>query len=309
MKYLVTGGAGFIGSHISKMLRLLNNDVTVLDSLDNNLYSKEIKRLRIAELQSIGVLIDESSILNCDDKYFLKFDCIINEAGLPGQLLSWKSFSSYLNANTESVFKILEQIKNSNIRLVQASTSSVYGQNAIGNEEQILKPTSPYGITKLAAEKLILAYEENFGLNYNILRYFSVYGPSQRPDMAIQKFLLKLYKDEIVNVTGDGNQLRDFTYVDDVALATISAANSSQNSQIMNISGGAQFSINQIIRICENVVGKTAKINYIEKPPGDQVETKASCDKARKVLNFKPSTNIEDGIYNQYQWIKRNIDY
>lgn len=307
MKFLVTGGAGFIGSHISKILKSLNHEVTALDSLDNNLYSKEIKRLRLAELQSIGVSINESSILNCDDKYFLNFDCIINEAGLPGQLLSWKSFSSYLNANTESVFKILEQIKNSDIRFVQASTSSVYGQNAIGNEDQILKPTSPYGITKLAAEKLILAYEENFGLNYNILRYFSVYGPSQRPDMAIQKFLLKLYRNEIINVTGDGNQLRDFTYVEDVALATISAANSSQNSHIMNISGGAQYSINQIIRICENVVGKTAKIKYIEKPPGDQVETKASCDAARAILNYEPSTHLQDGIREQYLWIKRNI--
>jgi nucleoside-diphosphate-sugar epimerase len=176
----------------------------------------------------------------------------------------------------------------------------VYGKFAVGNELQDTKPISPYGITKLAAENLLFALTNNNDLDFTILRYFSVYGPGQRPDMAIQKFLTAIKMGQEIDITGDGTQKRDISYVEDVVDATISALSLTEIKQIFNISGGKQFTLNQIIDECFKVSGQKSKVNYVDRPVGDQEETFGDISKAREKLGFNPIFDIGTGLSNQF---------
>ena len=310
MKILITGGAGFIGSTLAKQLHLMTHDVTIIDNFNDTLYNSRIKRARCQKFQASDVKIIEGDIndLNRVD-FFRKFDLIFNEAGLPGQFLSWNNLEKYLEANTLGVAKILDSIKHTDTKLIQASTSSVYGRNVFGKEDQQLNPCSPYGVTKTAAENLISAYSQNFKINHKILRYFSVYGPSQRPDMAIQKFLLSIFKNEIITITGDGSQQRDLTFVSDIVDGTISAAFSESEHKILNLSGGKLYSINEIVAACMVVTGKKVKIQYKERPVGDQEVTSGNHNLASEELNYKPKVSLHDGVEQQYRWILENQDF
>jgi nucleoside-diphosphate-sugar epimerase len=303
IKVTVTGACGFIGSHLTKQLIERGFHVVGVDCLDDNLYSRSVKESRLKALKqlsnfnfaNINIATDELDTSISDSKF------VFNLAAIPGQVLSWKLFDKYVESNILGTKKVIDScIKNKVTKIIHASTSSVYGKFAVGDELQDTKPISPYGITKLAAENLLFALTNSNNLDFTILRYFSVYGPGQRPDMAIQKFLTAIKMGKEINITGDGTQKRDITYVQDVVEATISASSLNEKKQIFNISGGKQFTLNQIIAECFNVSGLKSKINFVDRPIGDQEETFGDITKAQKLLGFNPTFDIKTGLSNQF---------
>jgi len=303
IKVTVTGACGFIGSHLTKQLIEKGFHVVGVDCLDDNLYSRTVKESRLKALKqlsnfdfaNINIVTDELDSSISDSKF------VFNLAAMPGQVLSWKLFEKYVDSNILGTKKVIDScIKNKVTKIIHASTSSVYGKFAVGDELQDTKPISPYGITKLAAENLLFALTNSNNLDFTILRYFSVYGPGQRPDMAIQKFLTAIKMGQEISITGDGTQKRDITYVQDVVEATISASSLTEKKQIFNISGGKQFTLNQIIDECFNVSGLKSKINYVDRPIGDQEETFGDISKAQKLLGFNPTFDIKTGLSNQF---------
>ena len=303
IKVTVTGACGFIGSHLTKQLIERGFHVVGVDCLDDNLYSRSVKESRLKALKqlsnfdfaNINIATDELDSSFSDSKF------VFNLAAIPGQVLSWKLFDKYVESNILGTKKVIDScIRNKVTKIIHASTSSVYGKFAVGDELQDTKPISPYGITKLAAENLLFALTSSNNLDFTILRYFSVYGPGQRPDMAIQKFLTAIKMGQGINIAGDGTQKRDITYVQDVVEATISASSITEKKQIFNISGGKQFTLNQIIDECFNVSGLKSKINYVDRPIGDQEETFGDISKAQKLLGFNPIFDIKTGLSNQF---------
>jgi UDP-glucose 4-epimerase len=303
IKVTVTGACGFIGSHLTKQLIERRFHVVGVDCLDDNLYSRSVKESRLKALKqlsnfdfaNINIATDELDSSISDSKF------VFNLAAIPGQVLSWKLFDKYVESNILGTKKVIDScIRNKVTKIIHASTSSVYGKFAVGDELQDTKPISPYGITKLAAENLLFALTSSNNLDFTILRYFSVYGPGQRPDMAIQRFLTAIKMGQEINITGDGTQKRDITYVQDVVEATISASSLTEKKQIFNISGGKQFTLNQIIDECFNVSGLKSKINYVDRPIGDQEETFGDISKAQKLLGFNPTFDIKTGLSNQF---------
>ena len=303
IKVTVTGACGFIGSHLTKQLIERGFHVVGVDCLDDNLYSRSVKESRLKALKqlsnfdfaNINIATDELDSSFSDSKF------VFNLAAIPGQVLSWKLFDKYVASNILGTKKVIDScIRNKVTKIIHASTSSVYGKFAVGDELQDTKPISPYGITKLAAENLLFALTSSNNLDFTILRYFSVYGPGQRPDMAIQRFLTAIKMGQEINITGDGTQKRDITYVQDVVEATISASSLTEKKQIFNISGGKQFTLNQIIDECFNVSGLKSKINYVDRPIGDQEETFGDISKAQKLLGFNPTFDIKTGLSNQF---------
>jgi len=293
IKVTVTGACGFIGSHLTRKLIEKGYFVVGLDCLDDNLYSRLVKESRLKSLKqlnnfdyfNLNIAKDELDSSIKDSKF------VFNLAAIPGQVLSWTLFDQYVESNILGTKKVIDCcIRNNVVKIIHASTSSVYGKFAIGNELQDTKPISPYGITKLAAENLLFALTNNNDLDFTILRYFSVYGPGQRPDMAIQKFLTAIKMGQEIDITGDGTQKRDISYVEDVVDATISALSLTEIKQIFNISGGKQFTLNQIIDECFKVSGQKSKVNYVDRPIGDQEETFGDISKAREKLGFNPKS-------------------
>ena len=303
IKVTVTGACGFIGSHLTKQLIERGFHVVGVDCLDDNLYSRSVKESRLKALNqlsnfdfaNINIATDDLDSSISDSKF------VFNLAAIPGQVLSWKLFDKYVESNILGTKKVIDScIRNKVTKIIHASTSSVYGKFAVGDELQDTKPISPYGITKLAAENLLFALTSSNNLDFTILRYFSVYGPGQRPDMAIQRFLTAIKMGQEINITGDGTQKRDITYVQDVVEATISASSLTEKKQIFNISGGKQFTLNQIIDECFNVSGLKSKINYVDRPIGDQEETFGDISKAQKLLGFNTTFDIKTGLSNQF---------
>ena len=303
IKVTVTGACGFIGSHLTKQLIERGFHVVGVDCLDDNLYSRSVKESRLKALKqlsnfdfaNINIATDDLDSSISDSKF------VFNLAAIPGQVLSWKLFDKYVESNILGTKKVIDScIRNKVTKIIHASTSSVYGKFAVGDELQDTKPISPYGITKLAAENLLFALTSSNNLDFTILRYFSVYGPGQRPDMAIQRFLTAIKMGQEINITGDGTQKRDITYVQDVVEATISASSLTEKKQIFNISGGKQFTLNQIIDECFNVSGLKSKINYVDRPIGDQEETFGDISKAQKLLGFNTTFDIKTGLSNQF---------
>jgi UDP-glucuronate 4-epimerase len=310
MRILVTGGAGFIGSHLIKDLCMNNHNVTVIDSLDSTLYSADIKRARIKKLASKFDFKFHAMDINDDLEFLLKSDLeyVINLAALPGQRLSWSHLPDYTKSNFLGVGNLLKTVVVAQkIPFLQISTSSVYGKIASGSENQLLEPFSPYGVTKRAAEDLIHSYKSNHDLTYTIFRLFSVFGPGQRPDMAVHKFLKLIDDGQEVQVFGDGNQSRSMTDVTQVSksiLNLIGLNDTLDKSSVYNISGGSSITVLDLISICERIVGKTAKINFIARPAGDQLETRGNTSRAEKELGFDPRLEIEDVVARQFESIK-----
>jgi UDP-glucose 4-epimerase len=303
IKVTVTGACGFIGSHLTRKLIEQGYFVVGLDCLDDNLYSRSVKESRLKSLKKLNnfeylnrnIAKDELDSSIKDSKF------VFNLAAIPGQVLSWTLFDQYVESNILGTKKVIDTcIRNNVSKIIHASTSSVYGKFAVGNEIQETKPISPYGITKLASENLLFALTNETNLDFIILRYFSVYGPGQRPDMAIHRFLAAIKKGQEINITGDGTQKRDITYVEDVVDATISALSLIDRKQIFNISGGKQFTLNQIIDECFKVSGQKSKVNYVDRPIGDQEETFGDITKAQEKLGFNPIFDITTGLSNQF---------
>ncbi|MDD3323335.1 MAG: NAD-dependent epimerase/dehydratase family protein [Paludibacter sp.] len=308
MKALVTGCAGFIGSHLTERLLKEGYEVVGVDCF-TPYYSKNIKDNNLCT----ALNDDNFEFINKDllsiDKY-PDVDYVFHQAAQAGVRASWgKYFDTYLEYNIRLTQKLLEYYKDSNIKkFVYASSSSVYGNTdeLPMNEKSLLNPVSPYGVTKLAAEHLCSLYCTNYNTPTISLRYFTVFGPRQRPDMAISKFVSKILNDEEITVYGNGSQTRDFTYVDDIVEANFLAATSDVVGEVVNIGGGNNITVNDLIKQIELTVGKQAKIKYIDTQKGDVKNTKSNVTKARKLLNWKAETNIVEGLDKFIEWFREN---
>jgi UDP-glucose 4-epimerase len=307
MKTLVTGCGGFIGSHLVDRLLELGYEVTGIDCF-TDYYSREIKEANISNaLNHNNFKLIEEDILDMDK--FPEVDYVFHLAAQAGVRASWgKSFEIYTRDNIEATQKLLEFYKGRKIKkFVYASSSSVYGDAELPmREDSLLKPVSPYGVTKLAGENLCYLYWKNYNVPTVSLRYFTVYGPRQRPDMAIHKFVKAIFKGEEITIFGDGTQTRDFTYVDDAVEANILAAESDIVGEIFNIGGGSRISVNALIEEIEKLIGKEAKIKYIEKQKGDVRDTWADVSEAREKMRWKPRANIEEGLKKYINWKNKN---
>jgi len=296
-KALVTGCAGFIGSHLVDKLLDLGYEVIGIDSF-TDYYPRDLKEANISNaLKHKNFTLIEESILDVDK--FPDADYVFHEAAQAGVRASWgKSFEIYTRNNIETTQRLLEFYKDRELKkFVYASSSSVYGNAELPmKEDRLLKPVSPYGVTKLAGENLCYLYWKNYNVPTISLRYFTVYGPRQRPDMAIHKFVKAILNDEEIIVYGDGKQTRDFTYVDDIVEATILAAKSDIRGEVFNVGGGSRISVNELIKRIEIIVKHKAKLKYVENQKGDVRDTLADISKAGKLLGWKPMTNIDKGL-------------
>lgn len=302
---LVTGAAGFIGSRLTQTLLDQGRNVIAIDCFLEDLYSNHTKKIRWDRLTADrnNTLIKLEFDLRTDDFARLdnyKIDSIFNEAAMPGLQSDWGKFAPYYECNLSALNRLLEYSKALSLTsFIQASTSSVYGKNAIGDENQDLKPTSPYGVSKLAAEKLLLAYQEWFAVPVKILRYFSVYGPYQRPDMAYSKIINSIIQNREFTIFGNGEQQRSNTYIDDIVEATVLAESKASSGDIMNICGNDTISLNEAIAIIESFAGKKLQRKFAESRRGDQKDTSGNNDLARKRLGWNSKVGFQEGIERQ----------
>ncbi len=310
-KSIVTGAAGFIGSHLVEALLQRGEQVIAIDEF-NDYYDPSLKKKNIAHLQNHpGLTLIAASMQALDWKTLLEdVDVIYHQAAQAGVRASWgKAFGAYTERNLNATQVLLEAAKNAPRlqRLVFASTSSVYGEAETlpTNESVCPQPVSPYGITKLAAERLCALYYKNFGVPWVALRYFTVYGPRQRPDMAFHKFLQAMLHRQAISIYGDGQQTRDFTYVSDVVAANLAAACVPQAvGEIFNIGGGSTVMLNQVLTVMEEIVGYSVPRNYLPKAVGDARHTAADVSKARQILGYQPQVSLPSGLTQQWYWIK-----
>lgn len=303
---LVTGAAGFIGSNLTETLLRKNRNVVALDCFLPDLYPSEIKKARWENLKKIrggqlelvefDLRVDDFEVL---DKY--NINSIFNQAAMPGLIDNWSKFKPYYDCNLSSLNRLLEYARSIEITsFIQASTSSVYGKLAIGDESGLLRPVSPYGVSKLAAEKLLFAYYETYQMPVKVLRYFSVYGPHQRPDMAIARVINSLMSGSTFSIFGDGTNRRSNTYVDDVVRATLIAEKKLGVGEVVNICGQEDHSLLETISILEEISERKLNVKYLPARKGDQRETKGSNLLARRLLDWSPDVTYLDGLTNQF---------
>ena len=302
---LVTGCAGFIGSSVVDGLLKSGYSVVGVDAF-RDYYSRDIKKKNIEKaMENSNFSFIEGDILDVD---LPSVDYVVHEAAQAGVRASWgKGFDIYARDNVLVTQRLLEFYKGSDIRMfVYASSSSVYGDSELPmREDGRLRPVSPYGVTKLAGENLCYLYYKNYDLPTVSLRYFTVYGPRQRPDMAINKFTRSILDDGEIVVFGDGKQTRDFTYVSDVVNATTRAMKSNEAGEVFNIGGGSRVSVNELISLLGEALGQDPKVCYGDKQRGDVQDTYADISKAKRI-NWRPKIALKEGIENYVEWIRNN---
>ena len=297
MKAVVTGCAGFIGSHLTERLLRENFEVVGIDCF-TNYYPRDIKEKNIAQaLKDADFKLIEADILDMQE--FPQADYIFHSAAQPGVRTSWgKDFEIYVRNNILVTQKLLEFYKNRDIKkFIYASSSSIYGNAKLPLKEDMSpNPISPYGVTKLAGENLCHLYYANYGVPVIALRYFSVYGPRQRPDMAIHRLVPAILNGKEFLIFGDGNQTRDFTYVDDIVEANILAARSNSRGKVFNIGSGNRISVNELIKLISETLNQEARVSYVEEQKGDVHHTRAHIAEARAKLGWRPRVSIADGV-------------
>lgn len=308
MKAFVTGCAGFIGSTLVD--RLLDQGYRVI-GIDcfTDYYSRAIKTDNISSaMTKPNFELIEDDLLQMDQ--YPVVDYVFHEAAQAGVRASWgNSFTTYTKNNIEATQKLLEFYRSAGIKkFVYASSSSVYGNTALPNrEDNLLKPVSPYGVSKLAAEHLCYLYWKNYAVPTVALRYFTVYGPRQRPDMGIHKFIRSVIKGDPIYIYGDGKQTRDFTFVDDIVNANILAAKSDITGEVFNIGGGNRISVDDLISKIEKILDVSSNKFYIESQKGDVDNTWADVTKANRLLGWRSKVAIDEGLQREADWIKRQI--
>lgn len=313
MNALVTGVAGFIGSQLAEALLARGARVTGLDCF-TDYYAREVKERNLADLRNDARFrFFEASIHQADLRALLAdVTHVFHLAAQAGVRKSWgRDFRVYSVNNVEATQLLLEATVGVKIdRFVYASSSSVYGDEAaIPMRENVpLHPLSPYGVTKLAAEHLCQLYQVNHGVPTVSLRYFTVYGPRQRPDMAFCRFLKAAIAGTPVTLYGDGEQTRDFTYVDDAIAATLAAADQGVPGNVYNIGGGARVSVNHVLELVGRTTGRPVTIRREPPQKGDMRDTYADTSRARADLAFAPAVPLEEGLWREYHWLSTCSD-
>lgn len=309
MTCLVTGAAGFIASRLSRRLIDEGRSVIGIDAFIDS-YPKWIKEKNLAPLLSLRgfeFIAGDLATLNLRD-ILKRCDIIYHMAAQAGVRSSWGDhFSVYTQCNIDATQKLLEAAKSFlPKRFIYASSSSVYGDcpDIPWKEDSPLFPYSPYGVTKLAGENLCRLYYKNFGIPIIALRFFTVYGPGQRPDMAFHKFLKGVLEDREITVYGDGHQTRDFTYVDDIIQACISSMDKGDEGEIYNIGGGVRRKLRDIFPVMEALCGRKIRIKYLPSQKGDVPDTYADIQKAKKDLEYSPCTEFQNGLRSEWDWIR-----
>lgn len=308
---VVTGAAGFIGSHLTEALLSRGDRVVGIDHF-NDYYSPELKRQNIASfVNHPNFQLIEGDIQFLDWNLLLKdVEVVYHQAAQAGVRASWgSSFRSYTERNISATQVMLEAAKEAKKlkRFVYASTSSIYGNAETLPTSELVppQPVSPYGITKLAAERLCGLYYDNFGVPICSLRYFTVYGPRQRPDMGFHKFFKAAIEGKAIDIFGDGQQTRDFTFVSDAVAANLAAGTTdAATGEIFNIGGGSRVVLSDVLDMMERVMGKPIDRNHIEKARGDARHTAADVTKARNLLGFETQVSLETGLTREWEWIQ-----
>ena len=309
MRVVVTGAAGFIGSHLCERLLADGNEVVGIDSF-SDFYERPLKERNLeVALENPNFVLEELDLHHAYVRKTLRgADVVFHLAGLDGVSPSWGDhFDRYVEDNVVATQRLLEAIRGEGTgRLVFASSSSVYGEAEMlsTKESAVPRPSSPFGMTKLAAEHLAFVYMRSFGLMLTSLRYFTVYGPRQRPDMAFVRFMKALVDDAEIEIFGDGEQTRDFTYVSDAVDATVRAASADVAGQIVNIGGGSRVTVNRVLDTLEEITGLKARRKLLPAAPGDPRHTGASINVARERLGWEPRVALRDGLARQWTWFE-----
>ena len=311
-KALVTGAAGFIGSHLCEALLDRGVEIVGVDCF-TDYYPRTMKEHNLAALRGRSGFRFVEGDLNDLDLAALVDECqvLYHLAAQAGVRASWGSeFDLYIRHNIQATQRLLEVLKGrGDRRLVFASSSSVYGKTTTfpTPEDIILQPNSPYGATKASCEHLLSLYAENWGVNYAALRYFTVYGPRQRPDMGFHKFIRAILEDRPLDVFGDGSQSRDCTYVADIVETTIRAGETPTKSRVFNVGGGSRRSLRDILDILQEIVGKRARINHSATEKGDVPHTHADTTRIQNELGFRPATPVEEGLRAEVEWMREIV--
>jgi UDP-glucose 4-epimerase len=309
---LVTGAAGFIGSHLCEALLDRGVHVIGVDCF-TDYYPRAMKDSNLAGLRGRSGFRFLEGDLNELDLAPLVEECpvLYHLAAQAGVRASWGAeFDQYIRHNIQATQRLLEALKDRpDRRLVFASSSSVYGKTRTlpTPEDIILQPNSPYGATKASCEHLLSLYAENWGVNYAALRYFTVYGPRQRPDMGFHKFIRAILEDRPLDVFGDGSQSRDCTYVADIVETTIRAGETPTKSRVFNVGGGSRRALKDILSILEGVIGKRARINHSATEKGDVPHTHADTSRIQDELGYRPATSVEEGLEAEVEWMKEIV--
>ena len=312
MKALITGVAGFVGSHLAENLLAQGISVSGIDSF-SDYYPRDLKEANIASLHKHQDFYFLEESLQTADLVKLLSDVthVYHLAAQAGVRKSWgRDFNEYITSNIEATQILLEACRGSSLeRLIYASSSSVYGDvAAIPMQENVqLQPVSPYGVTKLAAEHLCHLYWENYGVPTVSLRYFTVYGPRQRPDMAFNRFLKAILYEKPITLFGNGEQTRDFTFIEDIISATTAAGIRGVPGRVYNIGGGSRVSMNHVIKLMTQCTNREPIVIHEERQKGDMLDTYADTTLAQADLGFEPSVTLEEGIKAEFEWLAENL--
>ena len=309
MRILVTGGAGFIGSHLVEKLLSLGHDVGILDDF-NDFYDPQIKRQNIAMVaKDVAIhhldLRDSDAVRNLFHRE--KFEAIAHLAARAGVRPSIQNPQLYYDTNVDGTLHLLEAARVTGVeRFIFASSSSVYGNSKtvpFSEDRQLIQTLSPYGATKVAGEFLCSTYSHLYGIRMVALRYFTVYGPRQRPDLAIHQFTRRIHAGKPIDQFGDGTTRRDYTYIDDIIQGTMAALTyNGPMFDIFNLGENETIQLRDLIAGIENALGEKARINRLPQQPGDMPMTYADISKARKLLGYNPSTRLSDGLPRFVEW-------
>ena len=318
---LVTGGAGFIGSHLSERLLIEGNKVLVIDNF-NDYYDPKIKRNNVEEVKKTcienNISLENYKVFEGDirDNDFLeevfsnKIDSIMHLAAMAGVRPSIQDPTLYYDVNITGTVNLLERCRENGVKqFVFASSSSVYGNNEkvpFSETDRVDNPISPYAATKKSGELLCHTYHHLFDMNIACLRFFTVYGPRQRPDLAINKFTSLILEDKEIPFYGDGTTSRDYTFVDDIVEGIVSSINYVNTDkkifEIFNIGGDKTVSLIEMVETIELVLGKKAKLNRLPMQPGDVNRTCADISYSRKIIGYNPKTTFKEGIKKFIEW-------
>ena len=304
--YVVTGCAGFIGSHLAEVLLERGDRVLGIDAF-TDYYARETKEANLAGLlrRPRFELLEVDLVDAPIDVLFEGVDGVFHLAAQPGVRGSWgRTFDVYLRDNLLATQRVFEAATRRGVRVVFASSSSVYGNAATypTSEDTPPRPVSPYGVTKLCCEHLAATYEDEAGLDFVAMRYFTVYGPRQRPDMAIARIAAALAEGGRFVVYGTGEQSRDVTYVDDAVLATLAAMDAAAPGSILNVGGGSETSLREIIELCRTLSGRDLEIEHRAAAAGDVRRTAADTSRILAELGWRPQTELEQGLTAHLSW-------